>query len=416
MLRRLLFVPLIIATLCCRNAVAQSSSDFCSSHAGTLYCLTPNLYANPIPDPFTAVLSTVGAQLGMVPLASPASGIIYEMDPALKLPKPTGTETFGPVMVERGETLGARKLFIAFTYQHFSFSSIDGVDLHHIPIVFQVCDQDNGQCAPIATTNRIDPTINQFAIFGTYGITNRIDVSVAIPIIDSQLEVAATSCTQPYCSTPIFSNQQHITFTPASLQGSATGLGDVVFRGKVQAWRGERFRLAGGVDIRFPSGDALNFQGTGTTGVRPFIAFSRSGFVAPHVNLAYQWNGDSIIGSSVPGTKGKLPDHFFYDAGVDLRATKRLTIAGDILGEYVYDALRLKRVVVTPPPTITVPVPVPVASVGISRGSYPTLEGTLGAKVNPWRQLLISGNVLLSFSHNGLRNNPVPLVGVSYTF
>ena len=165
----------------CLQARTQSSVSFCSGHPGTLYCLTPNLYANPNPDPFTAVLSTLGSQLGLVPLASPASGIVYTLDPSLKIPVATGTETFGPVLVERGETLGARKLFVAFTYQHFSFSSIDSVNLNKIPILFNVCDPSNGQCAPIQTTNRIDPKINQYAFFGTYGITSRIDVSLRSP-------------------------------------------------------------------------------------------------------------------------------------------------------------------------------------------------------------------------------------------
>lgn len=409
-------VALVIMIVCCLQSRSQSTASFCSSHSGTLYCLTPNFYANPTPDPFTAVLSTLGSQLGMVPLASPASGIVYSIDPNLKIPVASGKETFGPVLVERGETLGARKLFVAFTYQHFSFSSIDSINIGKIPILFNVCDPSNGQCAPIQAINRIDPRINQYAIFGTYGMTRWLDVSVALPINTTSLTVAANSCTEPYCATPIFSNQQNITFTPESVSGSASGIGDVVVRGKAQLVRGERFKLAAGTDVRFPSGDALNFLGTGSTGVKPFAALSRSARIAPHLNVAYQWNGNSIIGGSTPGTKAKLPDNFFWDGGADAAATKFLTIAVDILGEYEQQALRLQPVTVTPEPTSLVPTPVPVPSVGISRGSFPTLQGSAGLKLEPWKQFLISGNVLLSFSHNGLRNNPVPLIGISYTF
>jgi hypothetical protein len=415
MLRGLL-IAVIAAIGGCLNAAGQSSADFCSSHSGTLYCLTPNFYANPSPDPFTAVLSTLGSKLGMVPLASPASGIVYTIDPSLKIPVAAGTETFGPVLVERGETLGARKFFAAFTYQHFSFSSIDSVSLNSIPILFNVCDPNNGQCAPIQTSNHISPRINQYAFFGTYGVTSRLDVSMAIPIINTSIRVAAESCTQPYCQTPIFSNQQQITFTPTALESSASGVGDIVLRGKAQVFRGERIRLAAGLDLRFPTGDALNFLGTGAFGVKPFVALSRSGRFAPHLNLAYQWNSDSIIGGITPGVKEKIPDNFFYDVGADVAATKRLTFAGDILGGYVNQVLRLQPITVTPQPTITVPVPVAVASVGISRGSFPTLECSVGLKFRPFKQFLISGNGLISLNHNGLRHDPVPLVGVSYTF
>jgi hypothetical protein len=399
-------------------AGAQSGASFCSAHADKLYCLTPNLYANPTPDPFTAVLSTLGSQLGMVPLASPASGIIYSMDPSLKIPVPSGTETFGPVLVERGETIGAHKLFAAFTFQHFSFSSIDGVDLGKVPILFNVCDPF-GQCAPIQTNNQISPTVNQYAFFGTYGVATRIDVSLAVPIIDSTLKVAATSCTMPYCQGPQYVNNgqvSQIIFQPISKQGSATGIGDIVIRGKGLVFRGEKFRVAAGVDVRVPSGEALNFQGTGAPGAKPFAAVSRTGRIAPHVNVGYQWNGNSIIGSSTPGQSGKLPSNFFWDAGADTGATKYLTFAADVLGEYVDSALRLQPTTITPPANTQVPTPVPVQSVAISRGSFSTLKGAFGVKVKPFGHFLISGNVLLSLSHNGLRNDPVPLVGASYTF
>ncbi len=418
---RRLVVALIVMIGCCLQTRGQSSANFCSSHAGTLYCLTPNLYANPNPDPFTAVLSTLGSQLGLVPLASPASGIIYTLDPRVGVPVASGTETFGPVLVDRGETLGAHKLFLAFTYQHFSFSSIDSVNLNKIPILFTACETTYGTCGPIATKNRIDPKINQYAVFGTFGITSRIDVSVAVPINNARLGIAGLSCTPPYCSTPeAFSpsggNGALVQFTSKSLRGTAMGVGDIVFRGKFQIFRGEKIRFAAGTDVRIPSGDALNFLGTGATGVKPFAAISRSGRFAPHVNVAYQWNGSSIIGGSTPGTRANLPSNFFYDIGADVGATKRITVAGDILGEYVHQALRLQPASITPIATSLVPTPVPVTTVGISSGSFPTLQASGGLKYKPFKQLLISGNALFSLSHNGLRNEPVPLIGASYTF
>jgi hypothetical protein len=352
----------------------------------------------------------------MVPLASPASGIVYTLDPSLKIPVASGTETFGPVLVERGETLGARKLFVASTFQYFSFSSIDSVKLNNIPILFDVCDPANGQCGPIETSNRFDPKINQVAFFGTYGITSRIDVSLAVPIISARLAIAAVSCTAPYCQTQIFQNQQQIDFTPAAVRGTATGVGDIVMRVKGQVYKGERFRLAAGVDVRVPSGNALNFLGTGATGVKPFAALSRSGRFAPHLNVAYQWNGSSIIGGSTPGVKGNLPSNFFWDGGADVAVTKRVTVAGDILGEYVHQALRLQPISITPQATSLVPTPVPVTTVAISRGSFPTLQASIGLKYKPVKQFLISGNVLMTASQNGLRAEPVPLIGASYTF
>ena len=71
---------------------------------------------------------------------------------------------------------------------------------------------------------------------------------------------------------------------------------------------------------------------------------------------------------------------------------------------------------ITPQATSLVPTPVPVTTVAISRGSFPTLQASIGLKYKPVKQFLMSGNVLISAAQNGLRAEPVPLIGASYTF
>ena len=66
------------------------------------------------------------SQLATVPLPSPASGFTYHFDPA------TGTfvrstRSFGPILAERGETIGRGKIAFGYTYQFFSFDHLDGV-------------------------------------------------------------------------------------------------------------------------------------------------------------------------------------------------------------------------------------------------------------------------------------------------
>jgi hypothetical protein len=381
-------------------ALAQSS--FCSTHADKLACSLSDLYGNPQPDPFSAVESALGIQLSQIPLASPASGIIYTIDPSLGTPRKS-SETFGPVLTERGETIGRHKLFLAVTYQKFSFSSIDGVDLKQLPIVFNVCDATTGQCGPIATTNRLDFKVDQIAAFATFGLFDRVDVSIALPILDVKLGASGVSCT--ICKTPIFSDGTEYVFTPAFIAREATGIGDIVLRAKGLVWKDERLRVAAGVDVRVPSGDQLNFLGTGSTGVKPFVAASLQGRLAPHVNLGYQWNGNSNIAGSSPGVTGKLPDNFFYSGGVDFRAVSKVTIAADFLGEREFSARRVLPIVSAGQP-----------SIAVVSGSFDTGSAALGVKINPIGNLLISGNVLARLDHNGLRYRAVPLVGVSYTF
>ena len=52
-------------------------------------------------------------------------------------------------------------------------------------------------------------------------------------------------------------------------------------------------------------------------GMRPFAAVSAAhGPFAPHANIAYQWNGQSVLaGDVLARTEADLPDQFQYAAG-----------------------------------------------------------------------------------------------------
>jgi len=320
------------------------------------------------------------------------------------------------VLTERGDTIGRYKLFIASTYQRFTFGSLDGIGLNNIPVVFNVC-AITGQCAPIGTTDRLSLTVNQVAIFGTFGITDRIDVSLAVPINNISESAGGVSCNP--CNGPIdYSNPakpiQYV-FQEASQAGSKTGIGDLVFRFKARVLSRKKYKLALGGDFRAPTGDALNFLGSGAPGVRPFAAVSRGGRFSPHINTAFQWNGNSLLGSDVAGATGKLANDFFYSAGMDGALGHRVTVAVDYLGDYVDNQFRLSRISTQIPATPTIPA-LSVPDVAVVNGSFNTVKGSVGLKYNPVKDLLITGNVLFRFDHNGLRNNPVPLVGVSYSF
>jgi len=415
MTKRMGLLLLLIASwvgLGCRaQTIVPGTPGFCSDKTTRLYCLLPVLFDEANPNPFTPITSAFATQLTQLPLASPASGIIYTIDPRIAIPIKSGQETYGPVLTERGDTIGENKLFVSSTWQHFTFSSLDGIPLNKIPVVFNVCSI-TGQCAPIGTTNQLTLTVNQYAFFATFGLTSRIDVSAALPINSITESAASTSCSP--CNGPIdYSNPSspiQYVFKASSLSEQKMGIGDVVFRIKGQVFRSHGYKLSVGTDVRAPTGDELDLLGSGAFGVRPFAAFSRGGMLSPHINLAYQWNGNSLLGSQTAGATGKLADDFFYSAGADAALHSRVTIAVDFLGDYVSNQFRLKGVTTTTSPGTTVP------NIAVVTGSFITAKGSVGVKYRPAANFLVTGNVLFRLDHNGLRNNPVPLAGVSYTF
>jgi hypothetical protein len=189
-------------------------------------------------------------------------------------------------------------------------------------------------------------------------------------------------------------------------------LGDVVVRVKGTAAQFKNGGLAVGVDARMPTGDAYDFLGSGAYGVRPFIALSwRRGNLSPHLNLAYQWNGKSILaGDLISGVTGDLPDQMQYVVGLDYGITKKFTLALDYLGQRQLDAKRVTRANYRAANNTIFP------QIAIKDASFQQSSLATGFKVNPIVSLLVSFNLLFALDTNGLRDLITPLIGLSYTF
>jgi hypothetical protein len=195
--------------------------------------------------------------------------------------------------------------------------------------------------------------------------------------------------------------------------------------------------VAAGVDVRLPSGDALNFLGSGATGVQPFGVVSYKARISPHAEVGYEWNGDSTLAGTnivpapagtTPTNTGKLPNRFVYIVGADIRVVKRLTAALDIYGQRLFSSPEI----VSQPYTGLGHCAGPTDPTGATCGTYTAgtthpdisqrtadyniTEASLGLKYRLVGRLVITGNVLLKLDEGGLRSNAVPLVGVSYNF
>src|SRR6185437_7515228 len=193
---------------------------------------------------------------------------------------------------------------------------------------------------------------------------------------------------------------------------SAMGIGDVRLRNKVVAWKSddEKSAFAVGVDVRFPTGDAYNFLGSGTWGVRPFAIFSHASRVAPHFGVGYEGNGQSILEglvTSQPVTKDHLPDVFSYNAGVDttMPGLRWLGLSADFMGNSLLSASAIKSAIYTDYVNDT--------HVDMQSTSASTINEeavSLGAKIRT-NKLLIVGNCLIRVNDAGLHFKPSPLIG-----
>jgi hypothetical protein len=484
-------IVMFLVLLSCTCSQAQGP---CSAPSGKLICVLPQLFSPQggvnLPNQavravfdadfsrsaagLSASLGVVGTELTTLRLASPASGIVFAFDRSLAVVK-RSTESYGPILGERAETIGRHRVFVAATYQFFPFSTLDGIDIKHIPAVYNRADTINpdgtrrsptdppspGSPGPeleyVNTTNRIDLNVHQITFYATYGLTNRVDISVAVPFLDVHMG-SISNATIVRTPDPVMQpiSSQFYQGDPNSLLGrlyartgpaancaatlscsgyfhyfdpnnpatsltapfsnvkAANGIGDVVFRVKGTVFQGERAALALGADVRVPSGDEKNFLGSGAAGFEPFLAMSYRARISPHADIGYEFNGSSILAGDIDtGTKGRLPDQLFYSAGVDAGVTRKLTLAVDLLGERLYDAPGV--IIGAWVDLLGVSHPDVPQTISIHR-SFNMDDLALGAKYSLHGDLLLTGNVQFKLDDGGLRAKIVPLVGISYTF
>ena len=451
----------------CPTAFSTSTANI-PARSGDLICLVPQVYgggglvgsdhggplfstaqfshaahfSSSAVQSFSPLNAEIGTQLSQLPFTSPASGFIFSFNPSLGVVT-RETENFGPILTERADTIGKHKLFVGFSYQYFNFDKADGVNLKNFGAVFQH-ESEAGLCTPgspltcvngeptfqqdiIATQNRIDLKVHQVTAVATFGVTNRVDLSVAVPILDVRMSVFSnatidsfeTASDIPPCCVHRFdpaSSDAHEHFVDAAHasffnNNTSSGIGDVIFRGKFEALKGEKAGLAVGLDVHVPTGDERNFLGSGTWGVRPFAAFSYAGRISPHATFGYQRNGDSVLaGDITTDTRSHLPDIITYSAGADAGVTHRVTLSADFLGQSLVDAKKIAS------STFTDAAGAAHSNIVTSTATINQASIAVGGKVNPVGRLLITANVLFRVNDAGLHSKPVPLIGVSYTF
>ena len=367
----------------------------------------------------STVPATFAAQLSNLPVATAVSGTGITFVNGI----PTfSTDSLGTILTQRGETLGRHRFFVSFNYQRFGFGSVDGIRFKDFDTVNSVNFPGVGTSFQGVQHAKTDLTIDQFTAIGTFGLTSKLDLSLIVPFSTVNLSTAANA-TQYNVDT----NGKLVSQFPLSstnLGGSKSGPGDVTLSVKANVFRSasEKTAIAVGSEIRIPTGDELNYLGTGAYGVKPyFIASHHAKRFTPNVNIGYQWNSTSSL--YYDGTTGEhlnLPASFIYTGGADFKVLPRLTLVGEFLGQYVINGPRvvIKDVTI---PTTSGNTTFHSLSVVDSSGktltsSYAIDNAGFGIKVNPFKGLLISASATFKLDDAGLRAKVVPLVGISYRF
>lgn len=453
-------LPLSLLSVYTEKAVNGFSLDIINA---------PNNYSVANAAALSSALSTnIALALAVTPVESPTSGVILKTDPATGAALPVST-TLGPIFTKRAETIGKGKFYIGFTHQDYHFTSFNGQSLNGLQVLYAGGDQSgipgaNGT-APATFNLGMDVSISQDVAFLTYGVTNRFDVSVGLPVVHSS--VASTAYNGIiYSGTGLGTSPADKcwcvnTFTPGSFaltapvigqsSMSASGFGDLVIRLKGSVIERPHFVVATGLDLRLPTGDASNYLGTGATSVKPFVAVSlfskpiKGLVLAPHMEAGYQWSGKSILGgplqstpqsfalggASIPysgapftATKGYLPSVFSWAVGTEVALNSRNTLLVDILGNQIGWGHGIQTMFTDSRPGVLPTTPGSnggtVNATGLAaatgRSSFGQYSGAFGYKFRVFGNLVATAQVLTRFDHNGLRADLTPLYGLGYSY
>ncbi len=375
---------------------------------------------------FTAIRelqNEIARQISSFPVSSSAGGFAYRLDPvAGVLTRPT--RSFGPVYSERPYTVGEGKYNVGLSYSRFTFDRFDGLSLRDGDMQLLFTHEDvNGDGSPlespvegdvVAARMYVDIDTEVTTFVANYGVNDRLDVGIAIPLIDVSLQVLVDAEVVRLST----ADQPEIHQFPNgtgeavfSTTGSASGVGDVLLRSKyvLPNTRGLLWAFTG--DVRLPTGEERNLLGLGEYQVKATVLASLDDAVfAPHGSLGYTLSG------------GSVSDELLYSAGVDWAVDPKLTLAADVLGRSfteldevtVGTSLWEYNSALTGPPVIET---TEVTSMSVASGERRnTASLAVGFKLNVHSNFLVTANGLVPLVETGLRDDFASLIGLDYSF
>lgn len=382
---------------------------------------TPTFAEDPVvretADLVDQISAQIGLQLANVPLGSSGGGFTYGFDSTLGTFNRT-TETFGPAYAERAATVGEDRYAVGVNYVHRSYTALDRLDLANGDIRFNLFHERlspasyvEGDVVQVAV--RMNLSSDATVFHARYGLTDSFDVGMSLPVVRVRMNLVyratildfATRTVSP--TTHLFANGRKTQDFNAA--GDASGLGDIVLRGRYSFAARGMPGVAVGLDLRLPSGNADDMLGTGASQTRVFFIASGGRRVSPHVNLGY----------TVSSGNAAVPDEVTYAGGVEFGATPRVTLLFDVFGQTSSGALRVQNrsTVHTFRQGPTAPIErTTLSSVAVSPFTLTTGMGAVGAKINVWRNALVSANLLVPIAHAGLRSRASFVAGFDYTF
>ncbi|MGH8593796.1 MAG: transporter [Gammaproteobacteria bacterium] len=266
------------------------------------------------------------------PSISTVPGFTYTFNPEIQTFE--RSSSMGPVYFERPQSLGAGKFDLGLAYAYVNFEELEGQDLDGLS--FRLAHNDC--CAvppspgnPLFETDTADLSFDEFdlrsqvlSFFATFGITDRWDVNILVPVVFTSLDITARAVLndESQTDTHFFDDPRTVTQQTRFIDDDKTGVGDLLLRTKYHLYQAPHLNVASALTLRVPTGDEDNFQGLGDFTVTPFFSLAHErGPFDLHIGAGVEINADDLDRSRVR-----------YAAGVTYQMIQRVALLLDVIG------------------------------------------------------------------------------------
>ena len=390
---RLVVKRIVVAVWCC-SVLAVPRYAQSQSLVGQLGILLTEQRATPalIPDlaAATATATTVAGlfsvELSTLPLSSSSGGFVYRLDPTLGVVS-RASDAFGPFFTERVLQNSRGQSSLGISFQFSEFATLQGADLQTGTFPTNAARRV-GETQPFSIDSlELELNSRSAVIFASYGITDRLSLSGAVPIARVH-----------------FRGERHrtingVTTLQSSQAGSAVGLADIAIQGRYLVAGSPLRGVAVGGDLRLPTGDQEDLLGSGDYGGRTLVIGSwEEGALAVHANGGIGFGGASR--------------EYFWSGAATVAALPRVTIVGEVMGRRLSE-LSLVRDVYQPHPLM--PGVDSMRWLPVERGVHSAFFAS-GAKWNVASSWLVNASILIRVTDAGLRARVTPAISIDYSF
>jgi hypothetical protein len=367
--------------------------------------------------------NALATSVSNIPFSATSSGVTFRFEGGVPIQTSTSP---GPIVAERGQTLGRGRVLVGANVTVFELSTLRGVDLDHLHLNFTHsnadfagCDEQfGGDCSlqgiPLLENDFIqldlslDVNVRATTFVMTYGLLDRLDIGVAVPIISTSLNGRSEAQVVPFggpTAVHFFAGTSTSPdlFGTRTVSGSATGIGDISTRIKLGLSESNNTRMALLADARFATGSADDLLGAGHLTISGIgILSSQFGLFGPHANVGYRYRASE-----------EQSDAVIARLGFDQMLSPWATLVLDLLSELQAGDSQLEV-----PEDVTVEYPFRrvIRPSTIPQMRDDIVAASAGMKFVTERGLTIITNAIWPLNKGGLRSRATWSVGLEYNF